>query len=114
MKRFMCKSKIHRATVTGKNIDYEGSISIPKELLAAADILPYEKVHVWNVTNGKRFETYAIKGKKGEIRVNGSAAHLCDIGDLVIIASFGLYGEQELANFRQKVILVGGDNCIRG
>ena len=113
MKRFMCKSKIHRAAVTGKDMDYEGSVSISKDLLTATDILPCEKVHVWNINNGKRFETYAIEGKKGEIRINGSAAHLCDTGDLVIIASFALYDESELNNFKPRVIRVDENNCIR-
>jgi len=113
MKRFMCKSKIHRATVTGTDKDYEGSISVCPLLLDEADILPFEKVHVWNVTNGKRFVTYAIRGEKGAVCVNGSAAHLCDAGDIVVIASFGVYDESELREFRQRVVFVDENNCVK-
>lgn len=113
MKRNMCKSKIHRATVTGTDVDYEGSISIDRDLLSLADILPCELVHVWNITNAKRFVTYAIEGKKGEVSVNGSAAHLCSKGDLVIIASFALYDESELDCFEQKVVFVDENNCVK-
>ncbi len=113
MKRFMCKSKIHRATVTGTDLDYEGSISLCPLLLDDADILPFEKVHVWNVTNGKRFVTYAILGEKGDVCVNGSAAHLCDAGDIVIIASFGVYDEVEIRGFRQSVVFVDENNCVK-
>ena len=90
MTRRMLKSKIHRATVTEANIEYEGSVSIDVELLRAADILPYEQVDIWNCTNGARLTTYAIEGPagKGEICVNGAAAHLVKPGDVVIIASW--------------------------
>ncbi|RLG15454.1 MAG: aspartate 1-decarboxylase [Candidatus Nanohalarchaeota archaeon] len=113
MKRFMCKSKIHRATVTGTDRDYEGSISVCPGLLDEAGILPFEKVHVWNVTNGKRFVTYAIRGDAGCVCVNGSAALLCDAGDIVIIASFGVYDEPELREFRQRVVFVDENNCVK-
>lgn len=113
MKRFLCRSKIHRATVTRTDIDYEGSIAISRELLLASDILPYEKVHVWNVTNGERFSTYAIEGKDGEVSVNGGAAMLCAPGDIVIIATFGIYDESEIAGFRQNVVFVDGNNRIK-
>lgn len=113
MKRFMCKSKIHRATVTSTDKDYEGSISVCPELLDDSDILPFEKVHVWNVTNGKRFVTYAIRGEKGTVCVNGSAALLCHAGDIVIIASFGVYAESELEGFRQRVVFVDENNCVK-
>jgi aspartate 1-decarboxylase len=90
MKRNIFKSKIHRATVTEANLDYEGSVTIDSGLMKAADILPYEQIHVWNITNGSRMITYAIEGKKdsGTICVNGAGAKLCKVGDLVIIATF--------------------------
>lgn len=109
----MLKSKIHRAVVTGTDVDYEGSISIDRNLLALADILPYEKVHVWNVTNGKRFVTYAIEGESGEISVNGSAAHRCSPGDVVIIASFAVYDEHDSKKIVQKVVFVDGSNRVK-
>src|SRR5947209_15119169 len=89
-RRFMLKSKIHRATVTHADVDYEGSVTLDPRLLEAADILPYEKVHVWNVTRGTRLETYAIPGEAGSgvVCINGAAAHLARPGDLVIIATF--------------------------
>ncbi len=90
MKRKMLKSKIHRATVTGADLHYEGSITIDQDLLEAADILPYEAVDIWNVTYGTRFQTYAIEGQRGSgtICINGAAARLVSRGDLVIIASW--------------------------
>lgn len=90
MYRRMLKSKIHRARVTQAELDYEGSITISPELLTAANILPHEAVHIWNVTAGTRFETYTIEGapKSRGICVNGAAAHLVTPGDIIIIASF--------------------------
>jgi aspartate 1-decarboxylase len=90
MTRRMLKSKIHRATVTEANVEYEGSVSIDADLLRAADILPYEQVDIWNCSNGARLTTYAIEGEAGtgEICVNGAAAHLVKPGDVVILASW--------------------------
>src|SRR5262249_53892687 len=90
MHRFMFKSKIHRATVTQADVDYEGSITIDAHLLEAADILPFEEVHVWDVTRGSRLVTYAMAGEPGSgtICINGAGAHLVHPGDLVIIATF--------------------------
>ena len=90
MQRIMLKSKIHRATVTGADLHYEGSVTIDRDLMDAADIVSYEKVAVWNVTNGSRLETYAIEGERGSgvICLNGAAARLVAPQDLVIIASF--------------------------
>src|SRR5947208_7811490 len=90
MRRSMLKSKIHRATVTHADVDYEGSLTLDAELLQAADILPHEEVHVWNVTRGTRLRTYAIAGERGSgvVCVNGAAAHLARPGDLVIVATF--------------------------
>jgi len=108
----MCKSKIHRATVTHADLHYEGSISIDVDLLEAADILPYEKVSVWNVNNGKRFETYAIKGQRGSgvICTNGAAARLVSKGDLIIIASFVQMEDEQARTFKPKMVFVDSNN----
>src|SRR5438552_663263 len=97
MRRTLFKSKIHRATVTHADLDYEGSITIDAELMRAADIVPYEKVAVWNVTRGSRLETYAIEGGAGSglVCVNGAAAHHNQPGDVVIIATFAELEEAE-------------------
>ncbi|RKY05553.1 aspartate 1-decarboxylase [Candidatus Poribacteria bacterium] len=115
MLREICKSKIHRATVTEVNLNYEGSLTIDEELMEAADILPFEKVYVFNVTNGARFETYAIPGQRGSgvICVNGAAARLAQVGDLVIIASFALLTDEELKTFKAKVVLVDSKNRVK-
>ena len=113
--RKMLKSKIHRATVTEADLDYEGSITISPELLKAANILPYEAVNVWNVTAGTRFETYAITGEPGsaELCVNGAAAHLVTPGDLVIIATFSQVLEEECAQVDPTVVFVDQYNRIK-
>lgn len=113
--RKMLKSKIHRATVTEADLDYEGSITISPELLKAANILPYEAVNVWNVTAGTRFETYAITGEAGssELCVNGAAAHLVTPGDLVIIATFSQVLEEECAQVDPTVVFVDKYNRIK-
>ena len=107
--------KIHRATVTHADRDYEGSITIPVELMEAGDLLPNEAVHVWNVTTGTRFETYAVVGERnsGQIAVNGAAAHLAKPGDLVIIAAFGHYPEDFARTFTPTVIFVDEQNRQR-
>lgn len=112
MLRVMCKSKIHRATVTDANINYVGSIMLDSSLMSAADILPYEKVQVVDVTNGSRLETYAIPGEagSGEVCINGAAARLIHPGDLVIIMSYGLYTDEELQDYKPKVVFVDSDN----
>jgi aspartate 1-decarboxylase len=114
MKRIMCKSKIHRATVTDANLNYEGSITVDGALLDAADILEYEQVHVVNVANGARFETYAIRGadNSGDIVVNGAAARLVQPGDAVIIFSYGSFEADELDGFAPVFIFVDADNRI--
>lgn len=111
----MCKSKIHRATVTDANLHYVGSITIDTELLTAADILPYEMVQVVNINNGERFETYAIEGEAGSgtVCLNGAAARLAVPGDLVIVIAYGLYTEEELKNWEPKVVHVDTTNKIR-
>jgi aspartate 1-decarboxylase len=110
----MLKSKIHRATVTEANINYEGSITIDRKLMAAADILPYEQVHVLNVNNGARFTTYAIEGKEGagEICLNGAAARLAVKGDIVIILTYTEIPEEKLAGYKPRVVHVNEKNKI--
>ena len=114
MRRRMFKSKIHRATVTQADRDYEGSVTIDETLLRAADILPHEWVAVWNVTTGARLETYALTGPRdsGVICVNGAAAHRFSPGDLVIIATHCEVDEAEARNWRPTVVLVDADNRI--
>ena len=112
--RIMLKSKIHRARVTDANIDYEGSITIDRKLMEAADILPYEQVQVLNVNNGARFATYAIEGEEGsgEICLNGAAARLVVNGDIVIILSYCHVADDEAGNFRPKMVYVDANNTI--
>ena len=113
--RRMLKSKIHRAYVTQADLDYEGSITISPELLAASNILPYEAVHIWNVTAGTRFETYAIEGAPAsrDICVNGAAAHLVTPGDIVIIASFVQVLETECRAHLPIAVFVNEGNQIK-
>lgn len=113
MKRILLKSKIHQAIVTGANLNYEGSISIDSDLLAAADILLYEKVDVYNITNGARFSTYVMEGKPGEIYLNGAAARLVDTDDLIIIASYAEYDETECVKHRARIIILNEQNQIK-
>jgi aspartate 1-decarboxylase len=112
MIRRMLKSKIHRATLTDANVDYEGSITIDADLMAAADILEHEAVMVWDVTNGSRFETYAITGEAGSgtMCVNGAAAHLVEIGDLVIVATFTDMSDEAARAWKPIVVMVDAEN----
>ncbi|HLG68642.1 MAG TPA: aspartate 1-decarboxylase [Acidimicrobiales bacterium] len=110
MRRRMMKSKIHRATVTGANLHYVGSVSIDPALMAAADIYPYEQVAVLDVDNGARFETYAIVGAAGEICLNGAAARLVATGDRVILLTYADYAEDELASYAPRVVHVDAAN----
>ena len=114
MKRVMLKAKIHRARVTEADINYEGSLSLDEELMAAADMLPYEKVHVYNVSNGERFSTYLIKGEKGsgKVGVFGAAARRARVGDTLIIVSYVILEEEETEFFMPKILIVGADNKI--
>ena len=107
-------AKIHRATVTHADLDYEGSISVPPQLLDAADILQYESVHVWNITNGSRFETYAIVGERGggQMVINGAAAHKASTGDLIIVACFVHVDAKEAAKHKPSLVYVDGANAI--
>ena len=115
MRRTMFKSKIHRATVTHADLDYEGSITLDSDLLRAADILPHEKVAIWNVTRGTRLETYALEGPAGSglACVNGAAAHHNKPGDLIIIATFAEMDEEEARAHRPTVVLVDAQNRIQ-
>ena len=108
------KSKIHRATVTQADLDYEGSVTIDEALMEAADIRDYEAVHIWNITRGTRLQTYAIKGKRGSgvICINGAAAHLMKPTDRVIIATFAEMEPAEARAHVPTVVLVDGDNRI--
>jgi len=101
--RSLLKSKIHRATVTQADLEYEGSLTLDLDLLELADILPHEEVHIWNVTRGSRFRTYAMAGERGSgvVCVNGAAAHLAAPGDLIIIATYSFISDQE-KNTRSK------------
>jgi aspartate 1-decarboxylase len=114
MQRTMLKSKIHRATVTGSDLHYVGSITIDSELLEAADIAPFEQVAVVDIDNGARLETYAIAGEpgSGEVTLNGAAARLVHRGDTVIVISYAAYDEQELQTHEPVVVHVGADNRI--
>jgi aspartate 1-decarboxylase len=115
MTRKMMRAKIHRATVTQADLDYEGSISIDRTLMDATDLLPNEAVCVWNVTNGNRFETYVVEGERdsGCICVNGAAAHLVNPGDLVIIAAFTWLEDAAARKHEPKVVFVDEQNRIR-
>jgi len=112
MTRKMLKSKIHRATVTGADLEYEGSITIDRNLLEAADIIPYEAVDIWNVTNASRFQTYAMAGKPGSgtICVNGAAAHLVSRGDLIIIASWVEVDSAAASRHQPRLVFVDRHN----
>jgi aspartate 1-decarboxylase len=115
MRRFMFKSKIHRATVTQADVDYEGSITLDASLLEAADILPYEQVHVWDITRGTRIITYAIEAEPGSgiVCINGAGAHLVKPGDLVIVATFGTMEDEPARGHKPRVVLVDEKNRVR-
>lgn len=115
MQRIMLKSKIHRATVTDANIDYEGSVSIDESLMEAAGIFPFEQVHIYNITNGERFQTYVIKGGcgKGDVCINGAAAHLAKKGHIIIIASYAGMEEKEVAGHQPVLVYVDDENRIK-
>jgi aspartate 1-decarboxylase len=110
----MLKSKIHRATVTGCDPDYVGSLTLDPELMRSADLVANEQVHVWDIDNAARFVTYVIEGEPGSgaVRVNGAAARLVSQGDNVIVASFGAYNERELETYAPVVVHVDDRNAI--
>ena len=113
MNRTLLKSKIHRATVTGADLNYTGSISLGPEFLEAADLQEWEQVDIYNCNNGQRFHTYVILGKPGEVCLNGAAARLVQPGDLVIIASYAEYEDSEAMVHQPKLVYVDGENRIR-
>jgi aspartate 1-decarboxylase len=114
MLRTMMKSKIHRATVTQADLHYVGSVTVDEDLLEAADLLPGELVHIVDVTNGARLETYTIAGERGSgvLGINGAAAHLVQPGDLVILIAYGLMEDAEAREHRPSVVFVDADNRI--
>jgi aspartate 1-decarboxylase len=114
MQRLMLKSKLHRVTVTHSELHYEGSCAIDENLLEAADIRECQQIDIYNVSNGERFTTYAIKAQRGSgiISVNGAAAHKANPGDLVIIATYAMYNELELQKFQPELVYVDADNRI--
>ncbi|MDR6877636.1 MULTISPECIES: aspartate 1-decarboxylase [Microbacterium] len=114
MRRIMLKSKIHRATITGSDLNYVGSITIDPDLLEAADILEHEQVHVLDVDNGARFETYTIAGERGSgvMQVNGAAARLVHAGDTIIVVSYAEYDEKDLETYEPVVVHVDRGNGI--
>jgi aspartate 1-decarboxylase len=114
MQRKMLRGKIHRATITEANLHYQGSVTIDADLMEAADLIEYEQVEIWNITNGNRFSTYTILGERGSgtICINGAAAHKATTGDMVIIASFGWMSEDEARRHKPRVVLVDEANRI--
>ena len=112
MQRTMMKSKIHRARVTDANLEYEGSLTIDENLMEAADILEYEQIKVYNVSNGARFDTYAISGPRGSgaMCLNGAAARLGARGDVIIIVTYGGYEAAEIGRHQPRIVLVNADN----
>lgn len=112
MRRTVLKSKLHRATVTAAVLEYEGSLTIDSDLLDAADILPHEQIHVWDVTNGTRLVTYALPGDRGSgvVQVNGAGAHLIKSGDVVIIATFTTLKSRQAKKYTPRVVFVDGQN----
>lgn len=115
MFRTLLKSKIHRVAVTDCELHYEGSCAIDEDLLDAANMAENEQVHIWNINNGERFVTYAIRGERGSgiISVNGSAARRASVGDLIIIAAFGLVPEEQVANYKPRLVFVDDANRIK-
>jgi aspartate 1-decarboxylase len=114
MQRTLCKSKLHGATVTEANLHYAGSITIDAELMRAVDLVPYEQVHVLDITNGARVVTYCIEGRAGSgmVCANGAAAHLINKGDQVIILAYAQYSDDEVQHFKPKVLILDRHNRI--
>jgi aspartate 1-decarboxylase len=112
MRRTMMKSKIHRATVTGADIDYVGSITLDPELMRLADMREFEQVHVLDIDNGARFETYAMTGRTGDVILNGAAARLVEPGHRVIVITYAEYDEAELARYEPQIVHVDDDNRV--
>jgi len=115
MDRTMLRAKIHRISVTECDVDYEGSLTLDTELMERADMVPYERVEVYDVDNGNRFATYLIEGQRGSgaCCVNGAAARLVSVGDKLILASYGTVAERDLSGHRPRVVLVGKGNRVK-
>ena len=115
MKRIMLKAKIHNAVVTEADKNYEGSLTLDEDLLDEAGLMPYEQVHIYNITNGERFVTNLIKGERGSgtVGVNGAAVHKANAGDRIIIAAYGLMDDEETDFFIPRVLIVEGNNKIK-
>ncbi|MFZ5775499.1 MAG: aspartate 1-decarboxylase [Thermodesulfobacteriota bacterium] len=115
MLRTMLKSKIHRATVTDANLNYEGSCTVDKALIRQADLHPFERIFIYNINNGERFETYVIEGPEnsGVIALNGAAARKGMPGDLIIIVSYGMYQDEELTGYQPKILLLDQQNRVK-
>ena len=115
MERILLKSKLHRAKVTDADLHYEGSVTIDADLMEAADVVEHEQVQIYNITNGSRLTTYALRGPRGSgcIKINGAAAHLTTSGDLVIIASYAHYTGEEIAEHKPVVVLLEAENRVK-
>jgi len=115
MLRFMLKSKIHRATITDANLSYEGSLTVDKDLMQEVDLYPSERVWIYNINNGERFETYVIEGSAGSgiISLNGAAARKGLVGDLIIIVSYAMYSPEELKEYQPNIVVLDQNNRIR-
>lgn len=115
MLRALLRAKLHRLTVTERDIEYEGSLTIDKDLLAASQIVPGERVQVVNINNGARFETYVMEGKagSGEVCVNGAAARLAEVGDVVIVIAYGYLDEAAVPSFKPRIVLVDEKNRVK-
>lgn len=115
MQRIILRAKLHRVTVTQADLHYEGSCGIDEDLLDAADMKEYEKIELYNVNNGERFSTYIIKGKRGtgEISLNGAAARRAHLGDHLIICTYAPMSDEELADYKPKIVLVDDNNRIK-
>ena len=116
MRRTLLKSKIHRAVVTAADLHYEGSLGLDEDLIEAADLIPFEKVHVYNVTNGSRFSTYILKEARGsgKVGVYGAAAHRARPDYLIIIAAYAQFEAEEVPGFKPKIVLLDAANRIKG
>jgi aspartate 1-decarboxylase len=110
MRRTMMKSKIHRATITGADLNYVGSITLDPKLMELADVLEYEQVHVLDLDNGARFETYVMRGGRGDVIINGAAARLVHTGDRVIVISYAQYDDAELESYAPRIVHVDSRN----
>jgi aspartate 1-decarboxylase len=115
MRRTMLKAKIQRLVVTETNLDYEGSLTLDESLMKAGGMIPFEQIHVYNISNGERFLTYLIKGAKnsGVVGVNGAAVHKAKVGDKLIVASYVSLDEGEIDFFMPKILITGEDNKIK-